>query len=627
MQVTICLIFNAKLFCLPTGSRATPARWPGTTSICSSSSARRGSHMSWRLSLPHSPPAPPALHSQCSSSQLKSLQAINVNLIVALIYICPVLPRLGKSSEDRDNPLSDKCCRKTLFYLITTLNESFRPDYDFSAAKAHEFSREPSLNWVSTAPLAGSDPSTLLARPLVIFKNRKASPGSYWTDVSTGGQRSEQQHVLSSGGGVQLSGAGGVERHRSRDQPAGLWHLQVAALNYKLNSCGSCGLKRLRLQNGALLSFEFQPSLSLQLQPGPGLRPVWRRRKPLVLQLLLLQQETEEDCVSHVPLRQVRAVLLARAEWPNGDDRSCAVIWQKWNLCQLQRFERLRPSLSGQRAGHGAGRRWGGDGRLHWGQVRSSPAGIFFLYRHCYSDKMVKVTHFTSPRIKISTSFSRLVAGSPELCACEHLQASTPWPKHAKASFFFLASHIFTFWLCCLIQSHLHPPPPFFLNTRRKSSPLLALISLCKMQDCFSSPHWDTTSSSKHPVIVIFNHKLSSTKTPIQEKKKKKKTFLSLSHFQRRLPRGHLICGGHGRQKQSTHKLTFLWMMSKKKMAVWRTPARMRTDRGRPYKDLCESQAASEASVRDCDERRADPTFIFLPCLCCFSTLLWGYLL
>uniref|UniRef100_W5MQU3 Repressor of RNA polymerase III transcription MAF1 homolog n=2 Tax=Lepisosteus oculatus TaxID=7918 RepID=W5MQU3_LEPOC len=54
-------------------------------------------------------------------------------------------------SEERDSPLSDKCCRKTLFYLITTLNESFRPDYDFSTARAHEFSREPSLNWVVTA--------------------------------------------------------------------------------------------------------------------------------------------------------------------------------------------------------------------------------------------------------------------------------------------------------------------------------------------------------------------------------------------------------------------------------------------------------------------------------------------
>ncbi|XP_027765820.1 repressor of RNA polymerase III transcription MAF1 homolog [Empidonax traillii] len=62
--------------------------------------------------------------------------------------------RLGKSqSGDEEGPLSDTCSRKTLFYLITTLNESFRPDYDFSAAKSHEFSREPSLNWVWIIPL------------------------------------------------------------------------------------------------------------------------------------------------------------------------------------------------------------------------------------------------------------------------------------------------------------------------------------------------------------------------------------------------------------------------------------------------------------------------------------------
>ncbi|MBN3284619.1 MAF1 polymerase, partial [Polyodon spathula] len=59
--------------------------------------------------------------------------------------------RLSKSSEDSESPLSDKCCRKTLFYLIATLNESFRPDYDFTTAKSHEFSREPSLNWVVNA--------------------------------------------------------------------------------------------------------------------------------------------------------------------------------------------------------------------------------------------------------------------------------------------------------------------------------------------------------------------------------------------------------------------------------------------------------------------------------------------
>lgn len=65
-----------------------------------------------------------------------------------LILFVPCL-RLSKSqSGDEEGPLSDKCSRKTLFYLIATLNESFRPDYDFSAAKSHEFSREPSLNWV-----------------------------------------------------------------------------------------------------------------------------------------------------------------------------------------------------------------------------------------------------------------------------------------------------------------------------------------------------------------------------------------------------------------------------------------------------------------------------------------------
>lgn len=57
---------------------------------------------------------------------------------------------------------------------------------------------------------------------------------------------------------------------------------------------------------------------------------------------------------------------------PNSNEWSCTGVWQKWNVCRLQRFERLRPWLSGQRAGHGAGRWWGGDGRLHWGQVRFS---------------------------------------------------------------------------------------------------------------------------------------------------------------------------------------------------------------------------------------------------------------
>jgi len=57
---------------------------------------------------------------------------------------------LAKSyaSSGEDCPLEDKINRKTLFYLVSTLNASFYPDYDFSNASSQEFSREPSLEWV-----------------------------------------------------------------------------------------------------------------------------------------------------------------------------------------------------------------------------------------------------------------------------------------------------------------------------------------------------------------------------------------------------------------------------------------------------------------------------------------------
>ncbi|XP_064640942.1 repressor of RNA polymerase III transcription MAF1 homolog [Lineus longissimus] len=51
-------------------------------------------------------------------------------------------------SEGGEGPLCDTISTKTLFYLISTLNASFAPDYDFSNAKSGEFSKEPSLQWV-----------------------------------------------------------------------------------------------------------------------------------------------------------------------------------------------------------------------------------------------------------------------------------------------------------------------------------------------------------------------------------------------------------------------------------------------------------------------------------------------
>jgi len=51
-------------------------------------------------------------------------------------------------SVESEGYLCDTIPTKTLFYLISTLNASFNPDYDFSNAKSEEFSKEPSIDWV-----------------------------------------------------------------------------------------------------------------------------------------------------------------------------------------------------------------------------------------------------------------------------------------------------------------------------------------------------------------------------------------------------------------------------------------------------------------------------------------------
>ncbi len=53
------------------------------------------------------------------------------------------------SSDDEEITLCDTISRKALFYLISTLNAAF-PDYDFSDAKSSEFSKEPSLQYVTS---------------------------------------------------------------------------------------------------------------------------------------------------------------------------------------------------------------------------------------------------------------------------------------------------------------------------------------------------------------------------------------------------------------------------------------------------------------------------------------------
>ncbi|XP_065064265.1 repressor of RNA polymerase III transcription MAF1 homolog isoform X2 [Rhopilema esculentum] len=71
--------------------------------------------------------------------------------------------------EDENVVISSTCNRKTLFYLIATLNASFQ-DYDFSNAKSEEFSREPSLQWVIES--INSNLSTAIGEPYAKMSSR-----------------------------------------------------------------------------------------------------------------------------------------------------------------------------------------------------------------------------------------------------------------------------------------------------------------------------------------------------------------------------------------------------------------------------------------------------------------------
>ncbi|KAM9626484.1 repressor of RNA polymerase III transcription MAF1 homolog isoform 1-T1 [Trichechus inunguis] len=125
-------------------SRAIPVRWQEMTSTCSSSFARRVSPTCWR----HCPRPRPQGSAPAGEWGARSAHSWGDSAELADTSLC----RLSKSQGGEDDgPLSDKCSRKTLFYLIATLNESFGPDYDFSTARSHEFSREPSLTWVVNA--------------------------------------------------------------------------------------------------------------------------------------------------------------------------------------------------------------------------------------------------------------------------------------------------------------------------------------------------------------------------------------------------------------------------------------------------------------------------------------------
>jgi len=84
-----------------------------------------------------------------SGTSPNDLQALSPPQSVNLSY--SVSPVKGSSNDEASGHLCDTISRKTLFYLIGTLNASFLPDYDFSSAKSEDFSKEPSVSWVMNA--------------------------------------------------------------------------------------------------------------------------------------------------------------------------------------------------------------------------------------------------------------------------------------------------------------------------------------------------------------------------------------------------------------------------------------------------------------------------------------------
>jgi len=80
---------------------------------------------------------------------------------VTLRSLC-VYRMYGQSPGSEASVLCDTISTKTLFYLISTLNASFYPDYDFSNAKSSEFSREPSLQVASSLVIVRTSAATAL---------------------------------------------------------------------------------------------------------------------------------------------------------------------------------------------------------------------------------------------------------------------------------------------------------------------------------------------------------------------------------------------------------------------------------------------------------------------------------
>lgn len=84
-----------------------------------------------------------------------------------LMDLSPMFSR-GSYSGDEGVTLCDTISRKTLFYLIATLNSAFEPDYDFSDAKVISnslFGRGEALNFATQKKIKAKEKKENLSKP------------------------------------------------------------------------------------------------------------------------------------------------------------------------------------------------------------------------------------------------------------------------------------------------------------------------------------------------------------------------------------------------------------------------------------------------------------------------------
>lgn len=149
-------------------------------------------------------------------------------------------PNFNRCGSGDEGIMCDTISTKTLFYLISTLNSSFEPDYDFTNAKVSCFQVDSLISGFIFCLVVWVQQGTIVA---IRYEHYQ------FKFISTGWRK------------VQRVATTIVDCCWRRNQLERMWHLQ--------------------------------------LQSRFELRSFWRARMSLVLQLFLLQQEIEENRIFH----------------------------------------------------------------------------------------------------------------------------------------------------------------------------------------------------------------------------------------------------------------------------------------------------------------------------------------